>query len=775
VARTEALEWHVDAELRLGRYEGLVARLTALIEEHPLNEAFAVQLMRVLQLTGRRAQALDVFQSLRRRLIDELGIEPGTAARQAQQEVLAPETPAPATVPPAAPTPPRTETPRADLTALVPRQLPPAARHFVGRPAELAALDDASGCGEVSVVTGMGGMGKTTLALHWAHQVTARYPDGQLFVDLRGFDARSRSLSGHEACAILLESLGVASLAVPSDPDARVALYRTVVAGRRLLIVLDNAWDEAQVRPLIPGTSGSQVVVTSRNRLAGLVAADGARPVELAPFSVSSSVELLARRAGTLADTDADDAAALAEACGGLPLALTVAATRLRLDPGLRWSALTEQVRDRRAALAVLDVGDENASVRAVLSLSYQRLTDRAASLFRLLDVHPGPDVSLAAATALADDDAVARPLEDLVSASLLARYAGRFRFHDLVRTYATSVASEEPSDARAAARARIYDHYLRSGLAADRLLLPTREPITPPEAVPGSRPTSFADEPAAWAWFETERDALMAVITMAAESGDDDYAHLLPWTLTTYLKRRGDWRALAEVHLLAADAAERAGDLRARARTHNDAGGFLLQIGDYDAALEHLEPAAELWRELGDLKGAWMSENNMGHLHHSQGRHREAADHARKALELARAYGWEPDIALAISTAAWSLAYCGDHKGARALAVEAVALQRRLGDRNGQAHAHDAVGLASFGLGEFPEALEAYEKALELFRESSDVRYQARVLTRIAQTHQAAGRFEAARAAWTEALVLFRQAGAPEAQDIQEMLEGSS
>ncbi|GAA1960105.1 AfsR/SARP family transcriptional regulator [Catenulispora subtropica] len=767
--RVRLTELTVEADLRLGRTEAAISVLTRLTEEEPLRERFYERLMTVLSEQGRRAEALSVYHRARVALRDSLGLDPGPDLVRVHHSVLAasaagrPE-PKPAPAPAPSPAPSRIRVP-----ALEPRQLPPAARHFTGRADELATMDAAAEDGQVLVVSGMAGMGKTALAVQWAHRVAARYPDGQLFVDLRGFDPHSRPLTAHDACALLLESLGVASAAVPADPGARTALYRTVVADRRLLVVLDNAWEAAQVRPLIPGTAASQVVVTSRNRLAGLVAADGARPVVLGKLGRSLSLELLARRAGIPEAADEAAAAALAEACDGLPLALTIAAARLQLDPGLRWSSLSERLRDRRAVLTALDADD--ASLRAVFDVSYQRLSDRAASLFRLLDVHPGPDLSRSAAAALADDD-VETVLDELVGASLLSRHAERFQFHALIRAYAGEAACEDPPEARDAARRRVYDHYLRSGIAADRVLQPTREPLGLPEAVPGSRPESIDGEPEAWSWFDAERHVLPAVIALAARAGDDEYAHLLPWMLTTYLFRRGDWTTLAELQVAAAEAADRTGDPAARARTHNDAGAYLLQIRDLDAALKHLELSAALYRDLGDLRGAWLSEANMGQLHHILERHTDAAAHARRALDLAHARGWEPDIALTTSMVAWSLTHCDEHEEALALAAEAIGLHRRLGDRNGQAHAHDTVGLASFHLGRHAEALDAYDRALGLFRGLGDVRHQARVLTRIAQTHQAAGRPDAAREAWTEAMVMFDDVGAPDGEAIRDMLD---
>ncbi|ACU74691.1 transcriptional regulator, SARP family [Catenulispora acidiphila DSM 44928] len=782
--RVQLTELTVEADLRLGRGDSAISTLMRLTEQEPLRESFSEKLMMALAAQGRRAEALAVFHRARKVLRENLGIDPGPDLARAHHDVLAAsggDRPASAAASAAAASATGSAAASPErIRVRGPRQLPPAARHFTGREAELAAMDEAAASGEVLVVSGLAGVGKTALTTHWAHQAAPRYPDGQVFVGLHGFDPHSVPMTAHTACSILLESLGLATSEIPADPDARTALYRTVVAGRRLLLVLDDAWDAAQIRPLIPGTAGSQVVVTSRNRLAGLVAADGARPILLAPLDNGRSMELLARRSGIRPrpDEPADTAAAeaLAAACAGLPLALTIAAARLQLDPDLSWSALTERLHDRRGALSTLDVGEASGSLRAVFSMSYQRLSRSAAALFRLLGIHPGPDIAMAAAVSLAgsaDTSSTEQALEELLSASLLHRHAGRFRFHDLVRAYAAETALEDSPEVRTAARVRIHDHCLRSAIEADRMLRPTREPLSLPAPVPDVRPESFADVAAATAWFQEERQVLAAVVALASREQDDEYAHRLPWAISTYLNRRGEWPALAELHLLGAEAADRTGDPRARARTHTDASSFLLQILSFDEARRHLELSMALWQELGDLRGAWLSEHNMGHLCHKEGRHAEAAEHARRALEHARARGWAPDVALALSTAAWSLTHCDDHAGALLLAAEAIELDRCAGDRNGEAHAYDTVGLASFRLGRYPEALAAYHKALRLFEDLGDIRFRGRVLMRIGQVRRESGETAAAHSAWSQALKLFEQVGAPESDELREMLDG--
>ena len=766
--RVRLTELAADADLRLGHADEAIARLTSLTSEFPLRERAYERLITVLGNHGRRAEALEVYQQARRALRERLGIDPGPGLIEAQQAVLAPVSAPGDPAAADAVTHRMLPTPR---VLPVPRQLPAPPRHFVGRDEELAAMDaviELGGAPEPLVLFGMGGIGKTALAVFWAHRVAGRFPEGQLFLNLRGFDPDGSPVTAHDACRILLGALGTAPGEIPQDPDARVALYRSVMAGRRVLLVLDNAWDAGQVRPLLPGTGAGQVVVTSRNKLLSLVAVDGAHPILMRTLNPDAAAELLIRRAGNVHTPGSVDDLALA--CAGLPLALTIVAARLRLDPGRSPAQLAAQLRADLAASARADPADAAVNLHSVFSLSYHRLSPPAAAVFRLLGLHPGPDLTPRAAAALSGEHGphTAAALAELVRASLLADVSGRLQFHDLIREYARTAAGEDDPGDRAEALRRMFDYYLHSAVASARSTHPWRLALELAEPAPGSAPESFADADAARAWIEAEEAVVRAVFDLAVEHGADDVAQKLPWTLVPLLDRRGDWAGLATLHARAAEAAERTGDLALRARTHADTGAFLIRTGAHAEALEHLARARVLWRELGDLPGQTRVELSIGMMHHDQGEHALASAHTLAALALARQAGRDADVALAAVCAAWSLSHSGELERAAALADEAIELHRRVGNGTGEAHAWDAVGLIRFRLGHATAALDAYRRALTLFGRLGERHYQAKVLTRVAEVEESQQHPEEARTSREQALALFETLGSAEAEEIR-------
>jgi transcriptional regulator with XRE-family HTH domain len=447
----------------------------------------------------------------------------------------------------------------------LPRELPPAIGHFAGRIQDLETLDEmldqASGNGSADVMAiaaigGMAGVGKTALALHWAHRVAARFPDGQLYADLRGFSpARDPVPSGQVILRFLL-ALGVAPQAMPTDPDARAGLYRSVLAGKRMLMVLDNARDAAQVRPLLPGSAGCMVVVTSRNQLTGLAATEGARLLTVGLLTEQEAREFLAGRIGTRGiEAEPDAANELIRLCARLPLALAIIAARAVSRPAPALAALAAEMRaasGRLASLDALDAGEPTASVRAVFSWSYEQLSPAAAGLFRLLGVHPGPDISAPAAASLAaaEPTPTRRLLAELAGAHSIFQHApGRYALHDLLRAYAAEQARAVDSDsARRSAIARILDHYLHTACAAAVLLDPAHKPFGIPLPEPGVTSEYPADRRQALAWFENEHHVLLAVAALAAETGFDRHAWQLARTIRHHLDHPGHRHELAAI-----------------------------------------------------------------------------------------------------------------------------------------------------------------------------------------------------------------------------------
>jgi DNA-binding SARP family transcriptional activator/DNA-binding XRE family transcriptional regulator len=543
--RVRAALAYADLAADLGLHEATVARLQELAPDEPLHEGLAAKLMVALAGSGERAAALSLFAEVSRRLSDELGVEPSAELRDTHLRILRQEQVV------------RRADPR-------PRQLPAAVPGFTGRAAHLERLDallprEGSSQGTavvISAIDGTAGVGKTALAVYWAHRVADRFPDGQLYVNLRGFDPAG-PVPPDEAVRGFLDALHVPGQRMPVGLDAQAALYRSLLAGRRMLVVLDNARDADQVRPLLPGSSGCLVIVTSRNELAGLVAAEGAHPVPLDLLDPEDAAQLLARRLG--ADRVAAEPEALASivrACAGLPLALVIVAARAATRPGLSLAALAAELRQARGGLDAFSGTDPVTDVRAVFSWSYRSLSEPAGRLFRLLGLHPGADLTMRAAASLAGVPAEeVRPLlAELSRARLMAEHApGRYAFHDLLRAYAAELAAEtDPPEERHAALHRLLDHYLHTAYAADAQLNPHRDQITRTPSQPGVTLDEVSNQRHALAWFAAEHATLLAVIERTVTAGCDTHTWQLAWAVTTYLDRQGHWHDWAGVQELA-------------------------------------------------------------------------------------------------------------------------------------------------------------------------------------------------------------------------------
>ncbi|WP_238434247.1 helix-turn-helix domain-containing protein [Micromonospora tarensis] len=550
---------------------------------------------------------------------------------------------------------PRTGTPSIRLP--VPRQLPPALPGFVGRAAQLAQLDSESagigvagevdGVAPVAVLTlsGTAGVGKTTLAVHWAHRIADRFPDGQLYVDLRGFDSTGTVVTAVEAVRGFLEALEVPPERIPTHLPAQVGLYRSLLASRRVLVLLDNARDVEQVRPLLVGSPSCLVLVTSRNRLVGLIATEGARPINVDLLSTAEAWQLLARRLGAdrlAAEPQAVDE--IIERCAHLPLALAVLAARGAANPAFPLTALAAELRAAPRPLDSFDGGDAGSDVQAVFSWSYQSLTPAAARLFRLLGCHPGPDIGFAAAASLAGlpRAQVPRLLAELALAHLVTEpAAGRFGAHDLLRAYAAEQAERlEPAEARRAAIRRGLDHYLHTAHAAALLLQPGRDPVILPAAAPGVLPEEITDHGQALAWFTVEYPVLLAAVAHARRTGFDGRAWQLAWTLVDFLQRRGRWPDLAVAQRAALAGAQRVGDRLGQANAHRDLARVLSRLGRVNEAARNYRQALMIFEALGDHTGQARTHRAFGAMLDGLGRHAEALEQSERALALYRAAG---------------------------------------------------------------------------------------------------------------------------------------
>jgi tetratricopeptide (TPR) repeat protein/transcriptional regulator with XRE-family HTH domain len=651
----------------------------------------------------------------------------------------------------------------------VPRQLPAAVADFTGRAAELRRLTqilDAARVGGpgtvvLSAIGGMAGVGKTALALHWAHQVAGRFPDGQLYVNLRGFDPCGTPVTAAEAIRGFLDALGVAPERVPASPEAQAGLYRSLVAGRRMLIVLDNARDEQQARLLLPAAAGTLALVTSRSQLTGLAAADGARLLSLDVLAPGEATELLAARIGyarAAAEPGAVSEIVNLSAC--LPLAVAIAAARAATRPSLPLAALADELRDASGRLDALDAGDPAASVRAVFSWSVRHLSREAARMFRLLGIHPGPEISVPAAASLAgyDQAEASQHLFELARARLITeRAGGRYSLHDLLRAYAAERAHEAGSEEeRNAAVGRMLDHYLQTAACAAHLLNPSHEPVALAMPSPGTAPEQPADNRHALTWFEEEHQVLLAAITLAIPLGFDVHAWQLPWALAPFLQARGHWQEWAATQRAALAAATRLGDRAAQAVSSRLLAAAYSDLGDYDESSRLFTASLTLYQRLGNRLGEAKVQHNLAALAEGQGRYTDVLGHAEQALSLYQAIGDKASEAAALNNVGWTHCLLGDYEQARALCRQALALCTEVGHRWLEGYVWDSLGYAEHHLGNLGEAAACYQRALSLHREAGDRFTEAEALAHLGETCQAADKPTQARDAWQQALAIF-------------------
>ncbi|GLH96009.1 ATP-binding protein [Phytohabitans aurantiacus] len=656
----------------------------------------------------------------------------------------------------------------------VPAQLPPDVSGFAGREAQLARLDAVlGGAASIAVLSGTPGVGKTALAIHWAHRAAGRFPDGQLYVNLRGFDPGGRLTPPAEAVRGFLDALGVPPDAAPASLDSQVGLYRSKVAGRRMLIVLDNARDADQVRPLLPGTPSAVVVVTSRDRLTGLVAGVGAEPVMLDPLSTVESRDLLASRLGPdQVDGDPESVQRIVAACARLPLALTIAAARVR-QSGFALRDVAAELDEAGHRLDALDTADRTSQVRAVFSWSYASLSPPAARLFRLLGLHPGPAVSAPAAASLAGHppSGIRPPLLELIQANLLAEQApGRYVRHDLLGVYAAELCrAEDGEEERAAAVRRMVDHYTHSAYHADRVVYPLRDPIPIPldPPAPGTVPERPAGEERALAWFDTEHAALLAIQRRAAEDGFDVAVLQLAWALRTFHVYRGHRAGMATVWRAAIPVAKRIGRLEMAGEAHRCVGLAATYADDYPSADEQYQQALRLFAEAGDDNGQGYTHQSLALLSERRGDPRSALHHAGRAVDRFQASGHDRARAKALNAVGWYHAMLGEHEQALVHCEQSLELLERFTDAYGQAHTWDSLGYIHHRAGHPDRAVECYRRAVELFDELGNHGDGAPTLVRLGDSYAAAGDREAAEGVWRQALAIFTALDHPEAATV--------
>ncbi|GAA1755117.1 tetratricopeptide repeat protein [Luedemannella helvata] len=765
--RAAATLRYADLALAAGQGDRCLPLLRELAAASPLHEPLHARLIAILGAGNRQADALTTYAEIRRRLVEDLGIEPGPELVHAHRRVLRQEPVGKSAASPQ----PSAEEPRP------PAQLPADIHQFTGRLAAISQLDGlldahhSTSAVVIAAVSGTAGVGKTAVAVHWAHRVGHRFPDGQLYVNLRGFEPSGSPMAAAEAVTGFLDALGYPSQRLPADPAAQLGLYRSLLVGRRVLLVLDNARDAEQVRPLLPTAPGCFAVVTSRDPLAGLVASDGAHPLALDVLSHDDAEHLLAQRIGprrTAAEPDV--VAGIVDRCAGLPLALAITAARAATQPHLPLAVLAADLRDGDR-LDALSTGDAGTDVRSVFSWSYRALSPAAARLFRLLGRHPVPELSVAAAASVAG---VAVPrvrplLVELIRAHLLSEHApGRYALHDLLHEYAGRLTLDEEPDA---VTGRMLDHYLHTARAADGLLEPARDPgpVDAPRA--GVTVQAPADHRQAMHWFTVEHRVLLAMADHAGRTGFDPYVWRLAEAAAVFLYRRGLWHDQLTAQRHALRAAERAGDVAAQGSAHVHLARAYVRLRRGDRAEAHLRDALRLYAEHGDAGGQAQTHHYFGLVYEQQGRYREAVDHAQQAVAMCRASGLRFGQGHALNALAWYQAHLGNHHEAVIHCREALEVTRDLGDRAGQANAWDTLGYTHHHLRDHATAATSYGQAIDIYRELGDRYHESVSLGHLAETHLATGRPDSARTAYRDALDALDELGHPDADRVRAAL----
>ena len=733
-ARWSALEDRIDAQLRLGRGRDVLAELTALVAAHPLRQRFVGQLMLALHREGRTDAALAAYRDLRTRLADDLGLDPAPELTRLQSAILAAD-------------------PALDAVAVRPAQLPHDVRGFTGRAAELARLDEpAAGPGpDIRVLTGTAGVGKTALAVRWAHRVRDRFPDGQLYLDLRGFDPDHEPLTPAVAAAQLLRALGTDPRAIPPDPDGRTALWRSLLADRRVLVLLDNARDSAQVTPLLP-PSGT-VLVTSRQRLGDLIARTGARPVPLTVLPAADSRQLLETVLGrSVVAAEAAAAGELARLCGHLPLALRLAAANLGDAGGLADLARELADGDPLAGLSV--DGAEESAVTTAFSVSYRALPAEHRLLFRRLALVPGQTFTAPVAAALAEvaEGRAGQQLKALAAAHLVERHLpGRYRFHDLLHSYATGrVRADDSPEAADAARRRLLAHYLATADAAGRRLIPhfLRLPRSEPAQV-------FDGTEDALGWLDTEWPNLAA----AVEHPDArEYAWHLADALRAFFHHRGHHTEWIDTATTALTAAEAAGDRQAQAAMRLSIALAGVNSGRYAEARTHLTTVLDAGLAADWPAGRAAALNNLSAVHQRLGDPHEAIACGEESLRLCEELAI-PGVTMALANLGFACGQVGELDAALRHVGRALEIAERDGARFSVAvvlvdlaHIHRDRGDA--------EAAAFYERALTANREVGYQYGEAAALSGRAVLEARAGDGTRAPADAAEAVELTRRIG---------------
>jgi DNA-binding SARP family transcriptional activator/tetratricopeptide (TPR) repeat protein len=779
-----ATEDSADIDLALGRHAEVIPALTALTSEHPYRERLRALLMLALYRAGRQADALAVFDTTRQQLSTDLGIEPGAQLRELQLRILAadpglthvPAAPAPREPASQAAGAPHGQSPGgghphpglpAGVFHVRPAQLPRDLPSFAGRRADLGLVldglaDDPAAVG-VMVIVGMAGVGKTTLAVHTAHLLAGQFPDGQLYVDLHGFDRSGMALSPRDALRQLLAGLGVPPDRIPAEAEAQTGLYRSLLAGLKILIVLDNARDSEQVRALLPGAGDSVILVTSRDQMRPLIAIEGARVVGLSPLSREDAREILVRRLGAArVDAEEDAVSQIVALCAGLPLTLCVMAAYAATHPTHSLSSMAALLNRPGSSLNALGQPDAAVDARASLSFSYQALSPGAARMLRLSALHPGGEASLDALASLAGVSAngARACLSELERVHLIAQpEPWQYACHDLVRAYAAELAADEDAAGRDEATMRMFDHYRQSAYQAMLALAPGRSPVDVPKPLPHVTVAEFSGPDYAFGWFSKTYPVLRVVLNQSVEHDLPACTWHLAWALDPFHDRQARWEDKQVVHRAALAAAERLGKPAWQAHSHRSLGQALRLLGEQRQAMEHFEVAQRRYAELGDLSEQARNLHNLTAVYQALDAPQQALTLGLRALELSQQIQDRWLQAVALNNLAWMYSNNGDNAAAIDCGQQALALLEE-GEVSITAHVLRTLGQCRFRDGDLQSAAVQLAEALDKFRDQRDQYEEAYTLRWIAIVLRKAGNVSSARRAWQSALPILSDLG---------------
>lgn len=750
----------INAELSLGRHDEVIPELRRLTALHPLRERFHASLMLALYRAGHQAEAQAVFRDVRAMLIDELGIEPCAEMQELHRQILAGD-----------PVLTKSDRPVQPAGSLVPRQLPTAVSNFTGRGVELAALTSVLGrspesvrTGRIAAIAGSPGVGKTATALHWAYMTSSAFPDGQLYVNLRGYDP-GEPLAAADALAGFLRALGLDGDAIPADPEERAACYRSLVADRKMLVLLDNARSAEQCRPLLPGSPDCAVIVTSRDALAGLVAGDGARRLDLEALVLDEACELLRALIGQRAFDDPDATLTLARQCSCLPLALRVAAELAASRPAVSLADLTGELADHHRRLDLLsNSGDRRTAVRAVFTWSYQALSTDSARLFRLLGLHPGADLDPCAAAALASVPVPeGNRLLGVLARGYLVHRTGpdRYGMHNLLKEYAAEQAGIIDSELDAnAALTRLSDHYLSAAAAAMDALIPSERDRRPRVPASGADVPDFTSPESARAWLDDERANMLAVAAYQAANGGPERTVLFASILFRYLDAGGFYPEAIAIHTKAMNAAREMNDCAAEAAAIYALAGVDLRLGQFATSTALFERALTLFTEIRDRVAQARVLGSLGGLSLRTGQHQRATKYLHQALVQFRQSGCRAEEAHALADLSIIDQESGRLHRARARLERALRLFGEAGDDVGIRYALSHLGQLYMKEHDHESATSHFRQALALHRHNADVAGEAYSLCDLGEVCLLQHRFAEADRLLRQSLSMFRNLG---------------